>query len=420
MRAIFVVLTLLFLVKGKVLVIFDSANDKVEYSEFVTMVKELGEDIEIKEKTDLVELFEYDEPVYSTVLMLSPTFSFKSASISSFVKYVDAGGNLLVSLSGNYTEKYTDLLYSFDMESDVATSKVVDEIHTAKNGEDEMVFSNNVLSNPKVFPTKVNNVLFDGVALYLPESPMTSALLKGTETSTTSLHSTHIFAQKENITLVGALQARNNARVVVSGSTKLFSNKAFVNEYHTQNQKSVLDNKKFTKSVLEWVTQKSGVLVLKSFSWTKIDGVPAVSYDNQIVIGDTLKVQLEVEEKMNNKVTGYDAQDLQVEMKLLFPEASVYLTSQGEGKYEGIIKTPLKFGVYTLLFKYNKPLQTYLEKKVTIPLRTYRSTQRESAYTIKEAYPFFIAVATMIGSFVLFIPLYLIQAKSCKKTEKVE
>ncbi|GAB1223632.1 hypothetical protein ENUP19_0156G0037 [Entamoeba nuttalli] len=294
------------------------------------------------------------------------------------------------------------------MEVDSNGSNVVDEKHTVKIGEFEMIFSNNVHNNQNIFNQRIQNILFSGIGLYLPPSPFTSSLLKAQDSASTSLFPNVSFAQETNITLVASLQARNNARIIVSGSSLLFSNIAFdsVIEHPSLNLiKS--DNKKFTENIIDWVLQRRCVIRMKNIHWEKINGVKEVDYDHQLVINDTIKVNVELEQLDQGNYVPFNVDDLQIEFKLLDPVIVKNFKRIDNGKYEVIVQTPDKFGVYTMIINYRRPFLSYLEYKETIPLRTFRLTQVDRFLT--GAYPFYAACASMAIGFIVFSFIYLNQ-----------
>ena len=86
--------------------------------------------------------------------------------------------------------------------------------------------------------------------------------------------------------------------------------------------------------------------------WEKVAGVPAVDYDDQLVVNDTIRVVVSVEELVDGVAAPFAADDLQVTFKLLDPVIVVPLAATGSGVYEATFQTPDVFGVYTLIFDY--------------------------------------------------------------------
>ncbi|BFU25627.1 dolichyl-diphosphooligosaccharide-protein glycotransferase, putative [Entamoeba histolytica HM-1:IMSS-B] len=407
MRLIFIVFISICLA-NKTLVILERNEDQQKFSQFIELLKKNGDEVEIINKMTLFQLFENGEKKYSNVILLTPHYTFKKVSVKEFIQFIDNGGNMVITVGKKYEDGYKQLLYSLDMEVDSNGSNVVDEKHTVKIGEFEMIFSNNVHNNQNIFNQRIQNILFSGIGLYLPPSPFTSSLLKAQNSASTSLFPNVSFAQETNITLVASLQARNNARIIVSGSSLLFSNIAFdsVIEHPSLNLiKS--DNKKFTENIIDWVLQRRCVIRMKNIHWEKINGVKEVDYDHQLVINDTIKVNVELEQLDQGNYVPFNVDDLQIEFKLLDPVIVKNFKRIDNGKYEVIVQTPDKFGVYTMIINYRRPFLSYLEYKETIPLRTFRLTQVDRFLT--GAYPFYAACASMAVGFIVFSFIYLNQ-----------
>ncbi|EDR25794.1 arf GTPase-activating protein, putative [Entamoeba dispar SAW760] len=142
-------------------------------------------------------------------------------------------------------------------------------------------------------------------------------------------------------------------------------------------------------------------------SWEKINGVKEVNYDHQLVINDTIKVNVELEQLDQGNYVPFNVDDLQIELKLLDPVIVKNFKRINNGKYEVIVQTPDKFGVYTMVINYRRPFLSYLEYKETIPLRTFRLTQVDRFLT--GAYPFYAACASMAIGFIVFSFIYLNQ-----------
>ena len=120
----------------------------------------------------------------------------------------------------------------------------------------------------------------------------------------------------------------------------------------------------------------------------------------------------------NNSFVPFNADDVQIEFKLLDPVIVKYMNRIGDGKYECIFQTPDKFGVYTLIFDYKRPFLSYLEHKETIPLRTFRSTQVDR-FGIGN-YPFYVACGLMLFGFILFSFFYLHYEDENKELTKTD
>ncbi|XP_033117951.1 dolichyl-diphosphooligosaccharide--protein glycosyltransferase 48 kDa subunit-like, partial [Anneissia japonica] len=129
--------------------------------------------------------------------------------------------------------------------------------------------SNIIESKTIVRDKKLNPILFKGVGMTAdPENPLVMDILHGTSSSYSHNPSDDIVdyphAVGKNTQFITALQARNNARVVFSGSLEFFSDAYFQSAV----QKAVAGSERFAKSgnqdlayaLSQWVFKEKGVL----------------------------------------------------------------------------------------------------------------------------------------------------------------
>lgn len=206
----------------------------------------------------------------------------------------------------------------------------------------------------------------------------------------------------KNTVLVAALQARNNARVVFSGSLYFFSNEAF----NSPVQKAI-GGKKFDKSSNEavvaalsaWVFKENGVIRVKSVSHHKVgEENPPVAY----TIMDNVVFRLELERKSGNTWVPHNANDVQMEFVRIDPFVRTTLKSIAQGKYETVFKIPDVYGVYQFKVIYNRIGYTGISNATQVSVRPLEHTQYERF--ISSAYPYYAsAFSMMFGVFVFSI-----------------
>ena len=91
------------------------------------------------------------------------------------------------------------------------------------------------------------------------------------------LGSGDVVARGSDISLVVAIQARNNARLLVSGSIKLFSNQFFRTKLEESNNvgaTAIVGNEKFAEECVSWVFGERGVLRFRDIIHHKSDLSP--------------------------------------------------------------------------------------------------------------------------------------------------
>lgn len=160
------------------------------------------------------------------------------------IDFINKGGNILVATSSNIAEVIKDFAIEFSVDFDDQATKVYD-ISNSFSGEGDSVpvFSSNFGTKAKSIITaggvsvkdkiSLGPVLFDGVAHRLTrKNSLIVPVLSGPPTAySLDLNDEGLIVNPESpfvgssIVYVSALQARNNARVVFSGSALLFSDK---------------------------------------------------------------------------------------------------------------------------------------------------------------------------------------------------
>ncbi|KRX87286.1 Dolichyl-diphosphooligosaccharide--protein glycosyltransferase 48 kDa subunit, partial [Trichinella pseudospiralis] len=130
-----------------------------------------------------------------------------------------------------------------------------------------------------------------------------------------------------NAVLVGAVQAKNNARVVFTGSLDMFSDE-FINSNYVQEGKKIVQtgNRDFVKAVTEWVFKRKGVLRVKSIRHHRSgELVPPPDY----TIMDAVEYEIEVEELKNGAWVPYTVNDMQMEFVRIDPFIRMTMKSKG-------------------------------------------------------------------------------------------
>ena len=157
--------------------------------------------------------------------------------------------------------------------SDLITA-VIDHLNYDINDRGDhallVVDPSNLISAPLIVCKNTNTpILYQGLGLVAdPDNPLVLEIMTGYTTSylyspTRSIkHYPHAVGKRT--LLVAGLQARNNACVVFSGSTDLFSNEFFASPV----QKSQVDSKEYqqngnralSKALTQWVFKEIGIL----------------------------------------------------------------------------------------------------------------------------------------------------------------
>lgn len=139
------------------------------------------------------------------------------------VNYVQKGGNMLIAVSSDVDDNVRALVSEFDIE--VETEKVFG--HTQFVGEHDLIATTNVIAPASIIEKKHMEapILYSGAGLTVGNNPFSIAILNAERDAFVAESYQKRADTSHPVTLVGALQARNSARVTVVGSLDLFSDK---------------------------------------------------------------------------------------------------------------------------------------------------------------------------------------------------
>lgn len=212
--------------------------------------------------------------------------------------------------------------------------------------------------------------------------------------------------------LISALQARNNARVLFTGSLEFFSDKFFQSSVQRngdpkRHEKS--GNEALATALSKWVFKEQGVLRVGRIQHNRVgETSPPESY----TIMDDVTFSTEVEILKNGKWVPYDATDLQLEFVRIDPFVITLLKSK-KGKYTATFKIPDVYGVYQFKIDYNRIGYTRLYSTTQVSVRPLEHTQYERF--ILSAYPYYISAFSMMFGVSIFSCVFLYYKDTSKE-----
>ena len=154
---------------------------------------------------------------------------------------MDEGHDLLLAVGSDVTEEMRDLAAELGVDVEPAGMVVRDHFHHDGIKGPSVIAAGKTIDTRAVFDKAITApIMYEGVGMSVAvESELVlrglvahpSAVVKGSAAAGEVLAG-------EDIVLVALVQARNNARAVVSGSLSLFSNAAFRSPVVTNNMQS--------------------------------------------------------------------------------------------------------------------------------------------------------------------------------------
>jgi len=205
---------------------------------------------------------------------------------------------------------------------------------------------------------------------------------------------------------MAALQARNNARVIFSGSLYFFSDEAFTSSVQkVQGDKlsaPLSGNSQLATAVTQWVFGENGQLRVKSVRHNKEkETQPPSAY----TIMENVVYSIEIEQLVNNNWKPYDATDVQLEFVRIDPFVRITLNRKPSGLYEAKFKIPDVYGVYQFKVDYNRIGYTHLFSTTQVSVRPLEHTQYERF--IPSAYPYYVSSFSMMAGVFIFAFVFL-------------
>jgi oligosaccharyltransferase complex subunit beta len=320
------------------------------------------------------------------------------------------------------SETVRDIASECGVEFAPANTAVVDHHNFDKSdfeGRHTSIIGDNVLDAPVILGSKKpTHILFRGIGQEVRESPLNYLLLSASSTAYSGSFdgkgATPKILGKRN-TLVSALQARNNARVVISGSLHLFSDAAFkaqLQRYDVDGKSAPIGasgNQQFAVEVSKWVFQERGVLRARDLEHSLASGEKPKMY----TIKDQLKFSIVIEELVDGKWAPFNANDVQLEFIMLDPYVRVNLKNDGKGKFFTTFTAPDVYGIFTFKVDYHRVGYSGLTELARAPVRPFRHDQYERF--IPSAFPYYAGAFSMLAGLFIFSVVFLYHQDDKKK-----
>lgn len=403
---------------GETLVLLDNLAIKETHSMFFKSLKDQGYSVTFKSADDAsLVLSKYGEYLYENLIIFAPSVEEfgGSVSVEAIAEFIDGGGNVLVAGSSLSGDILRELASECGFEIDEEGSHVIDHLNydVSDDGKHTLIVADtkNLIDSPVIVGSRnIPPLLYKGTGLIADSrNPLVLQLL----TAESSAYSypldkaikTYPHAVGKNTLLIAALQARNNARVVFSGSLYFFSDEAFTSPVQkAQDGKyyEVSGNQQVATALSKWVLKESGVIRVKSVAHHRVgEKSPPTAY----TIMDDVVFSLELERKQDNQWVPHDVDDLQLEFVRIDPFVRTRLVRKASGKYEAVFKIPDVYGVYQFKVDYKRIGYTSIYSSTQVSVRPLEHTQYERF--IASAYPYYASSFSMMLGMFLFSIVFL-------------
>merc|ERR1712142_1210930 len=419
--------------RGKrVLILLDNLAIKETHSIYFKSLHDQGYGLTFKVADDpSIVLKKYGEYLFDHLVLFCPSVEEFGGglSVELVTEFIDDGGNLLVAGSSLTGDILRELASESGFEADEEGTFVIDHLNFDVKDEGKHTL---VAADPEHLikaPAIVGNsntgapFLYQGTGLIADQSnPLVVEIL--TASSSAYCHDTekpvtqYPHATGKNTLLIAGLQARNNARVVFSGSLDFFSDAFFTSGV----EKAVAGGKKHPKSgnqalaasLSQWCFKQSGVLRVTDVNH-HLAGEKAPPASGTYTINDHVVYTIGIEELKDGKWVPFGADDVQMEFVRIDPFVRMTLANKN-GKFVGKFQIPDVYGVYQFKVDYMRTGMTRLYSTTQYSVRPLRHDQYERF--IPSAYPYYASSFSMMAGVFLFSIVFLHYREDTKsKTE---
>lgn len=403
----------------RVLVLVDDFAIKSSHSLYFGSLTSRGFQLEFKLADDPnIGLQRYGQYLYDALVLFCPSVERFGGSIdvASIVDFVDSGHDLIVAADSNASDLIREVATEcgVDFDEDPA-AMVIDHINYAVSnfdGDHTLIASDDFIEADVILGSKKIEapVLFQGIGHSL--NPANSLVLKVLSASS-SAYSANPKSKLSNppsltgsaISLVSVVQARNNARILITGSLSMFSNRFFrsgVQKAGSSIKHEKSGNEQFLTEISKWVFHERGHLKAVNVRHHKVgeSDEPAIYR-----INDDLEYSVEIYEWSGTSWEPYVSDDVQVQFYMMSPYVLKTLSTDQKGHYSAEFKVPDVYGVFQFKVEYQRLGYTSLSLSKQIPVRPYRHNEYERF--LPAAYPYYGSAFSMMAGFFIFTIVHL-------------
>ncbi|XAR57870.1 Dolichyl-diphosphooligosaccharide--protein glycotransferase [Bertholletia excelsa] len=403
----------------RILVLLDDLALKSSHSIFFKSLQDRGFELDCKLADDRqITLQRYGQYLYDGLVLFSPTTERLGGSLdlADVLEFVDSGRDLILAADANASDLIRNIAAECGVDFDEDSSAVVID-HTSYavsvvEGDHTLIAANDLIQSDVILGSaKIEApVLFKGIGHSL--NPNNNLIVKvlGASSSAYSANPSSKLSSPPSLTgsaisLVSVMQARNNARVMVTGSLDMFSNRLLrsgVQKAGSSIKYEKSGNEQFVTELSKWVFHERGHLKAVNVRHHKVGEAdePAIYR-----INDDLEYSVEIYEWSGANWEPYVANDVQVQFYMMSPYVLKTLSTNQMGLYHTSFKVPDVYGVFQFKVEYQRLGYTSLSLAKQIPVRPFRHNEYERFITT--AFPYYGASFSTMAGFLIFSVVYL-------------
>uniref|UniRef100_A0A7I4CPW3 Dolichyl-diphosphooligosaccharide--protein glycosyltransferase 48 kDa subunit n=1 Tax=Physcomitrium patens TaxID=3218 RepID=A0A7I4CPW3_PHYPA len=375
-----------------------------------------GYELDVKLATDpKLTLQSYGSYHYDALILFAPKVeslggNLDAAAISDFV---DSGHDLILAADETTSDTIREIASDCGVDFDeFEKAVVIDHVKYAITplGDDHsLIAADNLIDSTVILGSQgiKEPILYRGLGhIVNPTSELGIKVLSASPSAYSGRVGAEITdlpnVSGASMALVSVVQARNNARIMISGSLELFSNQFFessVQQSGSDDKFEKSGNQQFAVELTKWTLHERGHLKTSNVHHHKIGETnePAMYR-----IADNARYSLGIQEWNGKDWQPYQADDVQLQFYMMSPYVLKTLSHDGKGLYFTEFQVPDVYGVFQFKVEYNRLGYTTLNLAKQIPVRPFRHDEYERF--IPAAFPYYGAsFSTMIAFFVFGI-----------------
>ncbi|KAF8528177.1 Dolichyl-diphosphooligosaccharide--protein glycosyltransferase subunit WBP1 [Hysterangium stoloniferum] len=416
---------------SSVLVILEPKLAKEDYSLFFDGLTERGYELTFRApKEDSPQLFKYDEPQFSHVILFTPSAKSyaKDVTPQSLVRLLSLNTNLLVVLSTTLTQ-LTSLAAEFGLSPPPPGTPLVS--HFPERPPPHTIVPITLPPSPLLTPN-TPPILFAGTPHLMSNNPLLVPVVRAPPESFAADSETDGGADAlvdaaekggeglwagSHMGVVTGFQTRSGARAMFVGGIEVFSDDYAQREV-AKGVKS--GNAQFVQDVAKWTLQENLVLRIDNAMHHLVgETAPREMYTTNDEVVYSVSIS-SFEPRKGVWVPYSGLNDLQLEFTMLDPHIRTSLPPvKGQpGVYEVTFRAPDRHGVFKFVVDYKRKGLSHLYSATVVPV----VPPRHDGYPrfLSAAWPYYAgAISTSLG-FLVFSAIWLggeVEEKKRSKTE---
>nr|KJB79489.1 hypothetical protein B456_013G052700 [Gossypium raimondii]KJB79494.1 hypothetical protein B456_013G052700 [Gossypium raimondii] len=317
----------------RVLVLLDDLAVKSSHSSYFNSLKLRGFDLDFKLTDDpKIALQRYGQYLYDALILFCPSVERfgGSVDVAAIINFVDSGHDLIIAADVNASDLIREIATECGVDFDEDPSAMVID-HTGyavseTEGDHTLIASDDFIKSDVIIGSKKIEapVLFQGIGHSL--NPVNSLVLKVLSASPSAYSanplsklSTPPSLTGSAISLVSVVQARNNARILITGSLSMFSNRFFrsgVQKSGSSTKYEKSGNEQFLTELSKWIFHERGHLKAVNVKHHKVGETDESALYR---INDELEYSVEIYEWSGTSWEPYVTDDVQVQFYMMSP-----------------------------------------------------------------------------------------------------